>query len=68
MENKKSALEHILKAILIALCISLLYAMVAFNLITGMYAELFNFFVTIGLFIGIIIFYFIVLFFKSIKR
>lgn len=68
IKNEKSFLEHLLIAILMAFCISVVCATLAFSLVTGMYADLFNFYLTIGVFFGGIVFYFIYIFFRSIHK
>ncbi len=68
MSEKKQFSKHLLKSNLIAFGITAIYLMIAPALIKGMYAELFHFFVAIGLFLGSVIFYFIFMFFKSIQK
>ncbi len=68
MNEKNQFSKHLLKSILIAFCLTAVYLIIAPALIKGMYAELFHFFVAIGLFIGSIVFYFIFIFFKSRQK
>ncbi|MBW3517905.1 hypothetical protein [Flavobacterium sp. NKUCC04_CG] len=68
MSEKKQFSRHLLKSVLIAFCLTAVYLMIAPALIKGMYAELFHFFVAIGLFCISIVFYFVYTFFKSIHK
>lgn len=68
MSKKKQILKHLGKSIVIAFSLTAVYAIIAPVLITGMYAELFHFFVAVSLFIGSIIFYFIFIFFRSRQK
>lgn len=68
IKDEKTFLEHLLIAVLIAFCLSIFCAAISFSLIKGMYAELFNLFLTIGVFFGSIIFYFLYVFFRSIQK
>lgn len=68
MSEKNQFSKHFLKSILIAFCLTAVYVLIAPALIKGMYAELFHFFVAIGLFIASVVFYFIFIFFKSRQK
>jgi hypothetical protein len=64
----KNNLKHILRALLIAIGLTVIFTLCIPFLPKGNYAELFYFFVSISLFIASFVFYFIFIFFKSIQK
>lgn len=64
----KNNFKHILRALLIAIGVTLIFTLCTPFLPKGNYAELFYFFVAIGLFVVSFIFYFLFIFFKSIQK
>ncbi|WP_158963496.1 hypothetical protein [Myroides fluvii] len=68
MSRKKQILKHSAKSFLLAFILAVVYFILGNALLKGAYAELFHFFVAVGLFIGSVVFYFLFIYFKSIKK
>lgn len=68
MNKKEPILKHIAKSILLAFILAIVYFFVGTALLKGAYAELFHFFVALGVFIASIVFYFLFIYFKSIQK